>query len=225
MSFLSQKGRVAGDGSWSTVYTMPTDGVYSFGIISVGVANVNTTSGSTTKIDIAITSSATPQPSDYIEYQTDLLSGASGYERSGIHIKPGDKIVVKSSADPVDVRVNGLLYNSTIDDIVSVSDTSTSGSWKEIYTVPANTPNGSVQGATLNITLVNASGTAITADLAIAAATPPEDGSYLTRGMSLASFGDGAIYGYKALVVGEKVLVKADTASLAVRVDGLLSVG
>lgn len=224
MPGLVKTQRVAGDNTNYSIYELANDNLYTMGKISISVANVAANSGNPTNVFIAITSNTVVATGDYIEYQTSLDMGDSGLERAGITIKPGDKVWIKSTAQPVDVRINGFLYNTVLDDVTSVSDHSTINSWKTVYTVPSSTALGNIADGVLSLSIINTDNTAATVSVAISSATPPEDGTYLCKDLDLAAYGDGVIYSYKVVKPGEQILVYSNTNGIAVRVDGLLRV-
>jgi len=79
----------------TTIYTVPTS---TFSVVSVSVCNRNSSTAAT--IRIAIASSASPNPDEYIEYDTSLV--ASGVvERTGLVMAANQILVVQvSSATP-----------------------------------------------------------------------------------------------------------------------------
>ena len=79
----------------TTIYTVPSS---TFSVVSVSVCNRNSSTAAT--IRIAVASSGSPGPDEYIEYDTSLV--ASGVvERTGLVMKTGDYLVVQvSSATP-----------------------------------------------------------------------------------------------------------------------------
>jgi hypothetical protein len=79
----------------TTIYTVPSS---TFSVVSVSVCNRNSTTAAT--IRIAVASSGTPNPDEYIEYDTSLV--ASGVvERTGLVMDAGKILVVQvSSATP-----------------------------------------------------------------------------------------------------------------------------
>ena len=79
----------------TTIYTVPTS---TFSVVSVSVCNRNSSTAAT--IRIAIASSASPNPDEYIEYDTSLV--AKGVlERTGLVMDAGKILVVTvSSATP-----------------------------------------------------------------------------------------------------------------------------
>jgi hypothetical protein len=83
----------------TTVYTCPAD---TFTVLTLSVCNRGT---STANIQIAISSSATPSNSEYIEFDT-ALSAKGVLERTGIVLDAGKLLVVRSSA----INVNAVAY-------------------------------------------------------------------------------------------------------------------
>ena len=79
----------------TTIYTVPSS---TFSVVSVSVCNRNSTTAAT--IRIAVASSASPGPDEYIEYDTSLV--ASGVvERTGLVMAANQILVVQvSSATP-----------------------------------------------------------------------------------------------------------------------------
>jgi hypothetical protein len=79
----------------TTIYTVPSS---TFAVVSVNICNRNSTTAAT--IRIAVASSASPNPDEYIEYDTSLV--ASGVvERTGLVLAANQQVVVQvSSATP-----------------------------------------------------------------------------------------------------------------------------
>ena len=79
----------------TTIYTVPSS---TFSVVSVSVCNRNSSTAAT--IRIAVSSSASPNPDEYIEYDTSLV--ASGVvERTGLVLAANQNLVVQvSSASP-----------------------------------------------------------------------------------------------------------------------------
>ena len=79
----------------TTIYTVPSS---TFSVVSVSICNRNSTTAAT--IRVAVASSGTPQPDEWIEYDTSLV--ASGVvERTGLVMKATEVLVVQvSSATP-----------------------------------------------------------------------------------------------------------------------------
>ena len=79
----------------TTIYTVPAS---TFSVVSISICNRNSTTAAT--IRVAVASSGTPQPDEWIEYDTSLV--ASGVvERTGLVMKATEVLVVQvSSATP-----------------------------------------------------------------------------------------------------------------------------
>jgi hypothetical protein len=79
----------------TTIYTVPSS---TFAVVSLNICNRNSTTAAT--IRVAIADSASPDPDEWIEYDTSLL--ASGViERTGLVLAANQQIVVQvSSATP-----------------------------------------------------------------------------------------------------------------------------
>ena len=79
----------------TTIYTVPAS---TFSVVSISICNRNSTTAAT--IRVAVASSGTPQPDEWIEYDTSLV--ASGVvERTGLVMKATEVLVVQvSSASP-----------------------------------------------------------------------------------------------------------------------------
>lgn len=79
----------------TTIYTVPAS---TFSVVSVSVCNRNASTAAT--IRIAVANSASPNPDEYIEYDTSLV--ASGVvERTGLVLAANQVLVVQvSSATP-----------------------------------------------------------------------------------------------------------------------------
>lgn len=92
--------------TWTNIYTVPSTKVAT---ISINAVN---TSGSTSAIDIAISTSSTSGGivvSEYLEYATILPSGGSSVERTGIvtDATNGPRIWVRSNSANVAFQVYG----------------------------------------------------------------------------------------------------------------------
>ena len=85
----------------TTLYTVPAN---TFSVVTVSVVN---RSASAVTVRIAISSSATPADSEYIEYDTSL-SAKGVLERTGVVIDAGKLLVVRSSAASVNAVVYGI---------------------------------------------------------------------------------------------------------------------
>ena len=86
----------------TTVYTVPAS---TFSVVTVCV--VNRSSSAAADIRIAVASSATPAAGEYIEYDADIVANGV-LERTGIVMKTGERIVVRSSATSVNAVVYGI---------------------------------------------------------------------------------------------------------------------
>lgn len=85
----------------TTLYTVPAN---TFSVVSVSLCN---RSASTVSVRVAISSSATPADSEFIEYDVSLL--AKGVlERTGLVLDEGKLVVVRSSAVGVSAMVYGI---------------------------------------------------------------------------------------------------------------------
>jgi hypothetical protein len=85
----------------TTLYTVPAD---TFSVITVSVCNRGT---SVATIQMAVSSSATPSASEYIEFDTSL-SAKGVLERTGIVLDAGKLLVVRSSATSVSAVAYGI---------------------------------------------------------------------------------------------------------------------
>ena len=83
----------------TTVYTCPAA---TFSVVTINVCNRGT---ATANIQIAVSSLATPDVAEYIEFDT-VLSAKGVLERTGIVLDAGKLLVVRSSA----VSVNAVVY-------------------------------------------------------------------------------------------------------------------
>jgi len=88
----------------TTVYTVP---LATFSVVSVNV--VNRSSSAAAQIRIAVATSATPAPAEYIEYDASLVANGV-LERTGIVMKAGEIIVVQTptSTPTLSVVVYGI---------------------------------------------------------------------------------------------------------------------
>lgn len=79
----------------TTIYTVPSS---TFSVVSVSVCNRNASTAAT--IRIAVAASGSPNPDEYIEYDTSLV-GSGVVERTGLVMKATEVLVVQvSSASP-----------------------------------------------------------------------------------------------------------------------------
>ena len=85
----------------TTLYTVPAN---TFSVVTVSVVN---RSASAVTVRIAISSSATPADSEYIEYDTSL-SAKGVLERTGVVIDAGKLLVVRSNSASVSAVVYGI---------------------------------------------------------------------------------------------------------------------
>ena len=83
----------------TTVYTCPAD---TFAVVTVSVCNRG---ASPCTVQVAISSSATPLGSEYVEFDTSL-SAKGVLERTGLVLDAGKLLVVRSSA----ISVNAVVY-------------------------------------------------------------------------------------------------------------------
>jgi hypothetical protein len=74
----------------TTAYTVPAA---TFSVVSVNI--VNRSSAAAAQIRIAVATSATPGPAEYIEYDSSLVANGV-LERTGIVMKTGELIVVQT---------------------------------------------------------------------------------------------------------------------------------
>jgi hypothetical protein len=85
----------------TTLYTVPAN---TFSVVTLSVVN---RSASAVTVRIAMSSSATPADSEYLEYDTSL-SAKGVLERTGLVIDAGKLLVVRSSAASVNAVVYGI---------------------------------------------------------------------------------------------------------------------
>lgn len=83
----------------TTLYTCPSS---TFAVVTVSICNRGSTAAN---IRLAISSSASPADSEYLEFDTSL-SAKGVLERTGIVVDAGKLLVVRSSA----VSVNAVAY-------------------------------------------------------------------------------------------------------------------
>ena len=85
----------------TSVYTVPAD---TFTVATISICNRG---NQAITVQMAVADSATPNASEYIEYDTQLV--ASGVlERTGVVVGAGQKIVVRSSTGSVNAVVYGI---------------------------------------------------------------------------------------------------------------------
>ena len=85
----------------TSIYTVPAD---TFSVVTVSVCNRGATA---TNIRLAVSTSASPTVSEYLEFDTSL-SAKGVLERTGIVVDAGKQIVVRSSAIDVNAVVYGI---------------------------------------------------------------------------------------------------------------------
>jgi hypothetical protein len=85
----------------TTLYTVPAN---TFSVVTVSVVN---RSASAVTVRVALSSSATPADSEYIEFDTSL-SAKGVLERTGLVMDAGKLLVVRSSAASVNAVVYGI---------------------------------------------------------------------------------------------------------------------
>lgn len=85
-------------------YTVPS--AAEFATISINLVNTNATTDA--KVKVAITTSATPSKSDYVDYGTVLAADGGVLERTCIVVSPGENVIIESDSGDVAVRVYGL---------------------------------------------------------------------------------------------------------------------
>jgi hypothetical protein len=83
----------------TTLYTVPAS---TFSVVTVNIVNRG---ASAATVRVAVSSSATPADSEYIEFDTSL-SAKGVLERTGIVLDAGKLLVVRSSA----IGVNAVVY-------------------------------------------------------------------------------------------------------------------
>ena len=86
----------------TTVYTVPAS---TFTVLTVNV--VNRSSSASASIRIAVASSATPGPAEYIEYDASLVANGV-LERTGIVMDAGKLLIVYASAADISCVVMGI---------------------------------------------------------------------------------------------------------------------
>ena len=85
----------------TTLYTVPAN---TFSVVTLNIVNRGATAAT---VRVAVSSSATPANSEYIEFDTSL-SAKGVLERTGIVIDAGKLLVVRSSATSVNAVVYGI---------------------------------------------------------------------------------------------------------------------
>lgn len=86
----------------TTVYTVPSS---TLAVVNINV--VNRSSSSSANVRVALASTATPQTSEWIEYDASVSSNGV-LERSGIAMNAGERVVVYASTANCSVSVYGL---------------------------------------------------------------------------------------------------------------------
>jgi len=85
----------------TTVYTVPAE---TFSVVTVSVCNRGT---STAAIRIALAATGTPETSEFIEYDSEILANGV-LERTGIALNAGVNVVVYASSADTSVSVYGI---------------------------------------------------------------------------------------------------------------------
>jgi hypothetical protein len=85
----------------TTIYTVPVD---TFAVASLSIANRN---ASVATVRIALSASDTPTDAEYLEYNS-IIQGNGAFERTGIVMDAGKKLVVYSSLASVSVVAYGI---------------------------------------------------------------------------------------------------------------------
>lgn len=85
----------------TTVYTCPAD---TFAVVTVNVCNRST---GTRDVRVALAAADTPDVSEYLEYDTEILANGV-LERGGIVLDAGKKIVAYANSTEVSVVVYGI---------------------------------------------------------------------------------------------------------------------
>jgi hypothetical protein len=85
----------------TTVYTVPTG---SYAVATLSITNRNT---SAVTVRVALSSSGTPNPEEYIEYNTAIIANGV-FERTGLVMQAGLNLVVYSDTASVGATVYGI---------------------------------------------------------------------------------------------------------------------
>lgn len=91
-------------GSDVQVYQVPTSGVL-FSTISINIVNKGTVSGN---VNVALSLNATPDLSDYIEYNTNISENGGILERTCKLLSPGERVIIHADTNDFSIRVEGL---------------------------------------------------------------------------------------------------------------------
>jgi hypothetical protein len=86
----------------TTVYTVPSS---TLAIVNINV--VNRSSSAAASVRVALASTATPQTSEYIEYDASIPSNGV-LERSGLALNAGERVIIYASTANCSVSVYGL---------------------------------------------------------------------------------------------------------------------
>lgn len=86
----------------TTVYTVPSS---TLAIVNINVVNRSTSA--TADVRVALASTATPQNSEWIEFDT-IIPARGVLERTGIAMNAGERVVVFASTANCSVSVYGL---------------------------------------------------------------------------------------------------------------------
>ena len=88
-------------GAGTVVYTVPTG---SYGVFNISITNRN---ASTIAVRVALATTSTPNPQDYLEYDTSIIPNGV-FERTGLVAQAGLNVVVYSNTANVGCTVYGI---------------------------------------------------------------------------------------------------------------------
>lgn len=97
---LLGKGIISSANTNQTIYTVPAN---TYATVNISFCNSNVSS---IKVRLAVTNSTTPQASDYIDYDTNII-GNGVMEKTGMVLSAGEKVIISASSTGISVRVHG----------------------------------------------------------------------------------------------------------------------
>lgn len=208
--------------TWVELYTVPSSVTYNY--CTVTALNTDPTNDAT--ISIAISNGTSPVDKEYIEYNTVLLaknnspnSVPGGLERGQFVVKPGEKIMVKSSNGSTNFRLFGFNYTTSERGVFVSTGLITPGSNTLLATTPASTV---ALFGTYNINVINLSTGAVDTRLAISSTTTPAASEWIEYDTSIPANG-GIMRPCLPIPPNYNVIgyIPAGSGSIAVRVAGV----
>lgn len=196
------------------VYTVPAG--KQFANVALNLLNYGNEAA---KVRVGITINASMTPVDAIEFETELAANGGQLRRTSLYLSAGEKLIVRSNKSTVAIRAVGLEQNG-----VASSGKGKLGAAMSVansHVTPYVCPATGVQFATVFILATNTGNTTSTIRVAITDSPTPGNNDYINIEVPLDANGGTYEYPCQIMHPGEKVMVLADSSSVAVRVHGL----